>query len=156
MQKWITLERDALLPITEILDALKNEGFFLSDWILDIYKRRESIIFSREIDLYRVKLRDLGVDGPIELKNVYSLFEEKGFKLLNPQLALYARRAYDNQPTGEWLRIAGPLDSMIDSDGIPHLPKLGAGLNRFYMETYWSWPNAIFYSHNEFVVTKAL
>ena len=154
MKKWMTLKKEVLLPLAEILEALKSEGFFLSDWILDIFHRREGIIFSKDVDLYRVKLQDLEVDGPIELKNVYLLFEERGFKLLDPQLALYIRRAYVDQLTGEWLRIAVPLSSMIDSDGVPHLPKLGAGLNRFYMETYWSWPNAIFHPHNEFVVTR--
>ena len=33
---------------------------------------------------------------------------------------------------------------MIDSDGIPHLPKLGQGLNLLFIETYWSYPGAIF------------
>ena len=154
MKKWITLKKGSLLPLHETLKLLKNEGFFLSDWIIDVFQRKESVIFSKDIDLYRVVLSDLGVDGPIELKNVYSLFCDKGFELVNPQLALYIRRVYVDQPTGEWLRIAVPLDSMIDSDGVPHLPKLGAGLKRFYMETYWSWPNAIFHPHNEFVVTR--
>lgn len=156
MQKWITLKKDSLLPLDEILKSLKHEGFFLSDWIIDIFQGRESIIFPQDIDLYRVVLRDLGIDAPIELSSVYSLFRAEGFELVNPQLSLYIRRAYVDQPTGEWLRIAVPLDSMIDSDGVPHLPKLGAGLKRLYMETYWSWPNAIFHPHNEFVVSRVV
>ena len=55
---------------------------------------------------------------------------------------------------GEWLRIAVPLDSMIDSDGIPHLPKLGQGLNLLFIETYWSYPGAVFHPHNDFLVQK--
>ena len=61
---------------------------------------------------------------------------------------------YDEQKTGEWLRFATPLDSMIDSDGVPHLPKLGRALNKYFIETYWSYPEAIFHPHNEFVVKK--
>jgi len=150
----MTLTTGEMLPLGEIILLLSREGFFLSDWIIDIFQKRENIASTEDIDLYRVTLSELGVQSAIELKKVYELFAEKEFELLDPQLALYVRRAYVDQPTGEWLRIAVPLDSMIDSDGVPHLPKLGAGLKRFYIETYWSWPNAIFHPHNEFVVSR--
>ena len=55
---------------------------------------------------------------------------------------------------GEWLRFAVPFDSMIDSDGVPHLPKLGRALGMYFLETYWSYPDAVFHTHNEFVVQK--
>ena len=50
--------------------------------------------------------------------------------------------------------MAVPLDSMIDSDGVPHLPKLGKGLGKLFIETYWSYPGAIFHPHNDFIVKK--
>ena len=68
-----------------------------------------------------------------------------------PQIALYSRLKYNEQPNGEWLRFATPFDSMIDSDGTPHLPKLGKSLGQYFIETYWSYPKAIFHPHNEFV-----
>ena len=46
------------------------------------------------------------------------------------------------------------MNSLIDSDGVPHLPKLGKALNSFFIETYWSYSRAIFHPHNEFVVMK--
>ena len=55
---------------------------------------------------------------------------------------------------GEWLRFATPMNSLIDSDGVPHLPKIGKALNCFFIETYWSYSKAIFHPHNEFVVMK--
>jgi hypothetical protein len=153
MQEWMTLKSQSLVSLRDILEILKSEGFFLSDWVLDIFERRQSKVFDEDIYLYKIPLRDIGVKGPVELGDVYLKFEESGYKLLDPQVALYIRQAYVNQPTGEWLRIAVPLDSMVDSDGIPHLPKLGSGLGRLYIETYWSWPNAIFHPHNEFIVS---
>ena len=71
-----------------------------------------------------------------------------------PEIAFILRMEYKNQPTSEWLRIATPLNSMIDRDGIPHLPKLGSALGNYYIETYWAWPEAIFHPHNEFLVQK--
>ena len=41
---------------------------------------------------------------------------------------------------------------MVDVDGIPHLPKIGYGLNKYFIETYWSYPKAIFHPKNDFVV----
>ena len=43
---------------------------------------------------------------------------------------------------------------MIDSDGVPHLPKLGSALGKLFVETYWSYPKAIFHPHNDFLVLK--
>ena len=71
-----------------------------------------------------------------------------------PDIAIRTRLKYKEQKTGEWLRFATPLKSMIDRDGVPHLPKLGKALGKYFIETYWSYPKAIFFPHNEFVVAK--
>ena len=97
---------------------------------------------------------DLGINSPITLREIYDLLEKKNLQPIDPLIAINARFHYDEQPKGEWLRMAVPLDSMIDSDGIPHLPKLGQGLNLLFLETYWSYPGAIFHPHNDFVVQK--
>ena len=73
---------------------------------------------------------------------------------MHPLIAIGTRLFYDTQTKGEWLRMAVPFNSMIDSDGVPHLPKLGQGLNLLFIETYWSYPSAIFHPHNDFVVQK--
>ena len=71
-----------------------------------------------------------------------------------PEIAIYSRLIFKKQKKGEWIRFATPLRSMIDTDGVPHLPKLGKALGIFFLETYWSYPKAIFHPHNEFVVCK--
>ena len=48
---------------------------------------------------------------------------------MEPEIALICRELYYEQPTGEWLRFATPFNSMVDSDGVSHLPKLGKALN---------------------------
>jgi len=98
-------------------------------------------------------LRELGFKKPTTLKKFYKKLKIK-YNLVNPAIALFARSIYDEQKTGEWLRFATPMRSMIDSDGVPHLPKLGKALKLYFIETYWSYPKAIFHPHNEFVVQK--
>ena len=106
------------------------------------------------INLYRISLKDLNFNKPTELKKVYEKAKKLNFEPVNPVVALVCRELYLDQPKGEWLRCATPFNSMIDSDGVPHIPKLGKALNLFFIETYWSYPQAIFHPHNEFIFCK--
>ena len=99
-------------------------------------------------------MSQLGFAKPTKLKDIYKNLKKKNFKLVPPDVALRARFVYLNQKKGEWLRFATPFNSMIDADGVPHLPKLGSALGKFFIETYWSYPDAIFHPHNEFIVTE--
>ena len=74
--------------------------------------------------------------------------------MVPPDIAIRTRLIYLEQKKGEWLRFATPFNSMIDTDNVPHLPKLGSALGKYFIETYWSYPKAIFHPHNEFVVYK--
>ncbi len=155
---WKKVKKNTHKNITQCLKDLDKKGFVLSPWIKNIYKNKKNkIIFTnKDFNLYRVKLTDLGFKKPTKLKDVYKVIKKKNFDLVSPDLALRARFLYLNQKKGEWLRFATPLNSMFDTDGIPHLPKLGRALGKYFIETYWSYPNAIFHPHNEFVVTRKL
>ena len=52
------------------------------------------------------------------------------------------------------VKICNSIDSMVDTDGVPHLPKIGKALGSYFVETYWSYPKAIFHPHNEFIVVN--
>jgi hypothetical protein len=139
----------------ETINYLKKKKFVLSLWIEDIFKKK--IIYKKynyPIYFYRIKLRELGIKKPSTLDKIYKLIRKNNFELVKPEFALLLRIIYKNQKKGEWLRIATPFNSMIDKDKIPHLPKLGKGLNKYFIETYWSYKKAIFHPHNEFVVMK--
>ena len=156
MNVWLEINEIEYKNVQDLLTNLKEKNIFVSPWIEDIFKKNTQNfkLLKLPISLYRVSLAELGFDKPTELQNVYNKAKDKGFNLVDPEVALISRELYTNQPTGEWLRIATTFDSMIDSDGVPHLPKLGRALNKFFIETYWSYPKAIFHPHNEFVLTK--
>ena len=65
-------------------------------------------------------------------------------------MAIYSRLIYKKQKIGEWIRFATPLNSMVDTDKVPHLPKFGRALGFYFLETYWSYPKAIFHPKNYF------
>ena len=138
------------------LNDLKKKGFELSPWISNIFNnKKNNIKYSKsKFYLYRIKVKDLGFKKATKLKFIYKSLKNNKFKLVPPDVALRARFVYNTQKKGEWLRFATPMRSMIDTDGVPHLPKLGCALGKYFIETYWAYPHAIFHPHNEFVVTK--
>ena len=154
--QWKIIDKFDCKNIQKYIIELTSQNYILSEWILDVFKDYKSKIKVDEfpIILHRVFVKDLGISEPTTLKEIYNKLEKKGFDLVPPELVLIARLNYDEQKTGEWLRFATPFNSLIDSDSVPHLPKLGKALNKFFIETYWSYPEAIFHPHNEFVVMK--
>ena len=72
------------------------------------------------------------------LKKNISKSSKKNLELVPPEVAIYSRLIFKKQKVGEWIRFATPLNSMIDSDNVPHLPKFGRALGYYFLETYWS------------------
>lgn len=156
MKIWKTIEPTKFKTCKDIIKNLKKNKVNVSPWIENIYvlKKNKITITKKKVYLFRVKVKDFGFKKPAELKKIYKKIKDNGFKLVNPDIALRVRLKYKDQKTGEWLRFATSFNALIDSDGVPHLPKLGKALNTFFIETYWSYPKAIFHPHNEFIVMK--
>ena len=153
---WKTLKPKNYKDINQVIRSLKQKKFIISVWIENIAKNKNNkiSITNKEVHLYRVRVSALGFSRPTTLDKIYKKFKKKGFLCVPPDIALRARFFYNEQKTGEWLRFATPMNSMIDSDKVPHLPKLGKALGKYFIETYWSYPKAVFHPHNEFVVMK--
>jgi len=151
---WKEIEKINFSNCDELLKEYKKINFKVSPWIEDLVKKYNYKFNNCKfpIKLVRKHVREFGFDKPVELKMIYEKIESSGYNLVPPQIAIYSRLLYKEQPTGEWLRFATPLDSMIDSDGVPHLPKLGKALGLYFIETYWSYPKAIFHPHNDFIM----
>ena len=154
MQSWKTLDCFEFGSTIECVSELNGRGYRVSDWISDVSERFVVDTKRYPVDLYKVRVGDIISTNPVELLDFYDALKSEGFNLVTLDNALMCRFMYDEQEKGEWMRFATPLDSMVDSDGVPHLPKLGSALNKYYIETYWSYPKAIFHSHNEFVVSR--
>ena len=156
MRVWKTITNLNYDNSKDLLSSLKKKNFKTSPWVDDIFEKKniDLSIIKLPIKLYRISLKDLNFDKPTELEKVYEKAKKFNLKLVDPVVALVCRELYLDQPKGEWLRFATPFNSMVDSDGVPHIPKLGKALNLFFIETYWSYPQAIFHPHNEFIFCK--
>ena len=139
-----------------LLFKLKKNKIIVSPWIEDYLLKQKFFLNSEDLypcKLYKIHLRnDLNVKKEIFLKDVYKLIKKKGYQLVRPEIALYSRIFIKQKKLGTWIRFATPLNSMIDSDGVPHLPKIGFALDKYFLETYWAYPKAIFHPHNYFIV----
>lgn len=155
IKPWKIIRKIPLKDTNACIKLLKKNNRFISPWILNIFLNNNYNYdkFKKPIILYRVKLSDFGFKSATSLDKFYKKIKGK-YKLVHPAVALYVRNIYDEQKNGEWLRFATPMRSMIDTDGVPHLPKLGKALKRYFIETYWSYPKAVFHPHNEFIVQK--
>lgn len=146
------------IPYKDVSSCIKvvRKKSVISPWIEDIFSRKKNINYSiyKNFEVHRLTLKDLGFKKAAKLKNVYKMFKKFKYDLVPPEISLYLRLIYTKQPRGEWLRISVPFNSMIDKDKVPHLPKLGRALGKFFLETYWSYPDAIFHPHNDFLVIK--
>ena len=153
---WKKIKKSKYKSTKHLLKDLIKKKYVLSPWIFNIFnnKKNKILIDNQSYNLYRIKVKNLGFKKATKLKYIYKKLLLNNFALVPPILALRTRLLYKEQKTGEWLRFATPFNSMIDSDGVPHLPKLGRALNKYFIETYWSYPNAIFHPHNEFIVCK--
>lgn len=137
-----------------IIKELDKKKIYLSPWIIDLFKNYKCKLKTTDfpIKLYVIKVKDLGFKKPTSLDKIYRRIKKNYYDLVLPEICLLARLYYFEQKKGEWLRFATPLKSLIDSDGVPHLPKLGRALKKYFVETYWAYPKAIFHPNNNFVV----
>ena len=153
---WKIVKPPKRKTIKQELNFLKKKGIILSPWIENIYlnKKNDIRLSKNTVYLFKIKVKDLGFRKATTLEKIYKKIKKKKYSLVEPDIALRSRILYKNQKKGEWVRFATPINSMIDTDKVPHLPKLGRALNKFFIETYWAYKNAIFHPHNEFIVCK--
>ena len=153
---WIKIKKSEFKNINHLLKELRENNFILSPWIENIFtnKKNNIILNNDKFNLYKISVKKLGFKKPTKLKYIYKKILENNLSLVSPTLALRVRLFHKDQKIGEWLRFATPFKSMVDTDNIPHLPKIGRALGKYFIETYWSYPDAVFHPHNEFIVTK--
>ena len=155
MKIYIKIKKFDFQNSRQLIKEIKKK-FILSHWITNTIEKIElKKTISLPIELISINLKeDLKINSPKKLKDVYKKLKIKGYKLVSPEIAIYSSLYLKKQKPGSWLRFAVPLNSMVDDDGIPHLPKIGHGLNKRFIETYWSYKDAIFHPHNNFIVMK--
>ena len=138
--------------ILKILD----KKFILSPWIINTFRKvKLKKKYQLPIKVVEINLKkDLNILKPTYLQIIHRKLKKHGYELISPEIAMYTCLFLEIKKPGKWIRFATPLQSLVDDDGIPHLPKLGFGLKKKYIETYWAYKKAVFHPHNNFIVLK--
>ena len=156
MKKLIDIDNFKFKDGKQLLKHLKKNKILFSPWIEDILINKLFKKNNKKFCLYIINVRrDINITTSTTLNMIHKKIKLKNLKLIPPEIAIYSASLINmDNKTGKWFRFATPLNSMVDSDKVPHLPKFGYALGRKFIETYWSYPNAVFYPHNDFIVCK--
>ena len=116
---WKTIDSFDFHDCIQCTDDLISKNYRVSEWILDIVRQPDfpSQPINYPVNLGRVSVSSLGFEKQTTLEQIYNNMISEGLELVPPEVAINCRFYYDEQPVGEWLRFATPMDAMIDSDG---------------------------------------
>src|ERR1035437_4267850 len=110
---WKVLEKPVPQAGKEWMSKLEERGYRPCDWNKNIFSRMSTpdkgLVWP--IPCMRVSLGDLGFTGPTRLSEFYKKAREEGLENPPPLAAVLLRMVYDEQPVGEWLRIATAMDA---------------------------------------------
>jgi len=112
----MTLETDPSINSPKKAEQqIKEKGMYLSNYAKDILYKTE---FSKKAETYKLvkfTVAQLGLKSGATTKEIFETAQKQGLELcpaeIGPQLCL----KYENQPSGEYLRIA--MNPITDRDG---------------------------------------
>ena len=93
-----------------------------------------------QIELIRLKVRDLGFKSGATTDEIYRKAEELGLELCPAEVGPNLRLQYVDQPLGEWFYIA--MKQISDRDGNPYWFKLECSGDGLWLRGGWARPHA--------------
>ena len=141
---WKTIKLGTHKDADALRNALKKDNFKISDWANDIMGKSAFFVtsFEKKIQLVNVSVAELGFKNGATYKDICERAEELGLGLCPNEVGPQLRLQYQDQPKGEWLRIA--MEPITDSDGNLHIFRVahdGDGLwldgNDGHADDFW-------------------
>lgn len=105
----------------ELVAELKAKGIKISDYAQDMLDSPDftSQPNPEQIDLVRLKVRDLGFPDGATTDQIYAKAEEFGLELCPAEVGPYQRLKDQEQPLGDWYRVA--MKQISDRRGNPNV-----------------------------------
>lgn len=152
MEMFTAFHLDEGAQLNDELSELISVGIGYSDWILDLASKGVKSPAPGLYQLWAAQGSEFGFEDAFTLESILNRLQWLNFRPAHPAVAFRGRRFYKDKSPGCPARVLGELSSLIDSDGVPHLPKYVCGLGRQHIETYWAWPQATFQPDDVFIV----
>ena len=148
---WKTVTLGGHKNVKAFLVALESADFHVGDWAKDVMSKPAFTLAKKKakVNLVRVTVKELGFVKGATLKEIYASASERGLKLCPPEVGPTLRLEYKDQPNGEWLTVA--MDPITDSDGTPFLFGVDHGSDERWLNTFWIFPEFVWYPEDEFV-----
>jgi hypothetical protein len=103
----MTLETDPAINSPEKSEAqIKEKGMFLGDYAKDMLYKTE---FSKTPETYKLvkfTVAELGLKSGVTTKEIFETAQKLGLDLCPAEIGPQLRLQYEDQPNGEYLRIA--------------------------------------------------
>ena len=112
---WKTIKLGTNETVEELKQALTASGCRVNDRASELLKNITVCPVEVEVDLVVVSVAELGFPNGATRKEIYECAIEFGYKLCPPEVGPKLRLQYNDQPKGEWLRIA--MEPITDSHG---------------------------------------
>ena len=106
-KSWKTIKCDARLESVENFQGLyENSRCFLTKSVIKVFRRLSFDTQTKEVDLVKVSVEDLGFDGKVSRRDIYRRAEELGLRLCLDGDGPRLRLQYLDQPYSEKFVIA--------------------------------------------------
>ena len=112
---WKTITLGLNQSPSEYRKALKANGYRVGDYA-DQILNKVKISGETQLDLVVKTVADLGFKDGARRDAIYARAKELGLELCPSEVGPALRLVYQDQPYGEWLRIA--MEPITDSDGV--------------------------------------
>lgn len=123
--------------------AIKDNGMnVISDWADDLLSRPEfkTATEEQEVDLVKLTVAELGFKQGARRDQIYDRARELGLELCPAEVSPQLRLQYNNQPNGEWIRIA--MEPIRDSDGDLRVFDVGCRDSRLWLFSLYGDPGS--------------
>lgn len=130
---------------------LKAKSINISEYSRDMMRSKDFSTekSSEQIELVRLKVRDLGFKNGATTEEIYRKAEELGLELCPAEVGPQLRLKYIDQPEGEWLYVA--MKQISDRDGSPHVFELERFGGDLWLGGDWAEPRSGWGPDDEFV-----
>ena len=135
----------------ELLKELKEKKINISDYAKDMMENKDFTTSKKpeQIQLIRLTVGDLGLKDGATTKDIYERAEELGLELCSAETGPNLRINYENQPLGDWFRIA--MKQITDRDGDLNVFYLARDDDGLWLRDHWDNPENRWHSYNKFV-----
>lgn len=142
-----TLETDPIMDSPEKAEkALKDKNIYITDWGKEILQKTEFSKESKEYELVRFTVGQLGFQNGATTDQVYQKAQELNLELCPAEVGPQLRLQY---PGKEWMLIA--MKQVADRLGVPDVFSLRGGDGRLWLDGYGAGPDERWCDDDRFV-----